>query len=279
MRLVLAASLSIAALASAPPAHAADGPLVVQASVPPTVLFGDELTTRVTVSANPDEVDTSSIRVTAPLAPMTQLAPTRVSRTREGALDVVTFDVTAACLDQRCVAAAGPRVLELPRVRVSATATDGSELTDSAAWPKLTVRGRVPATVRDSTGQFRTDLEPPPATYRASPDRSSVLLFVAALVLAGGAVALAARRIFRLVRRRHEIPLTELERALVLVRQSEQRPPADRRRAVGLLARILGTDERPLAEDASTLAWSAPEPTPDSVSTLVDDVGRTVGVR
>jgi hypothetical protein len=242
------------------------------------VLFGDTFSARVTVTADPDEVDVSSIRVTSPLAPLTRLSRTRVSREEQGSLETVTFDVTAACLDQRCVAASGPQELRLAPVRVSATAHDGAPLTGTATWPRFTIRGRV-ASARDSTGEFRTDLDPPPVTYRVSPGRASSLLFLTALALAAAAIVLAVLRTLRLVRLRDEVPLTDLERALLLARQSEGRPPADRRRALGLLARVLGTREQPLAEDASTLAWSAPEPTPDSVSSLVDDVGQAVGAR
>jgi hypothetical protein len=276
VRLVAAAWLAVLALAV--PAQAAESPLVVRTSAPATVLFGDRVPMRVTVTANRDEVDVSTIRVVEPLAPMTQLEPTRATSATRGPVEVVTYEVTAACLEQRCVTANGTRVLDLPPVRVSATAPDGLAEA-SASWPDITVRGRTPATARDSTGQFRTDLDPPRVTYRVTPDRTSMFLLLAAAGLATIALALAAVRAIRTVRRRNEVPLTELERALLLVRQSEKRPPADRRRAVGLLARVLGGREPTLAEDASTLAWSAREPTPDSVSVLVDDVGRAVEAR
>ena len=275
---LLTAVVVVVAAIVAGPAGAADPPLVVEASAPDSVPFGDPVVLRVTVSANPDEVDVSSIRVTEPLAPMTQLGATRVSRSSRGPLDVVTYEVTAACMEQRCVAARGPAVLRLPRIRVSAETADGVAGA-GANWPEITVRGRVPTTVRDSTGRFQTDLDPPRITYRSDPQRSSTLLFVLAGVLAALAVAIAAVLTVRLVRRRNDIPLTEVERALLLARQSEARPPADRRRAVGFLARVLAPREPPLADEASTLAWSAPEPAGESVSSLVDDVGRTVGVR
>lgn len=278
MRLVAGALVALAFVAPTP-AHAAETPLVVRASLAPSVLFGDRVEARVTVAANPDAVDVSSIRVTAPLVPFTQLGPMRSSHVSQGPVEVVSFRVTASCLEQRCVQAQGPHVLQLPMARVSARATDGRELTASASWPAVTVRGRVPASARDSTGQFRTDLDPPPVTYRLSPGPASTALFLAAAALALVALAVAGILTVRFVRRRNDVPLSELERALLLARQSERRPAPDRRRAVGLLARVLHTEEPPLAERASTLAWSAREPASDSVSTLVDDVGRAVGAQ
>jgi hypothetical protein len=270
--------LAATALVSAP-AHAAGEPLVVQTSVASSVRFGDAVEARVRVLARRDAVDVGSIRVTMPVAPMSRLARTRTSGVSRGPVEILTFEVTAACLDQRCVAPSGPRVLHLPRVRVSAETTGGGELASSARWPELTVRGRVPTGVTDSTGQFRTNLDPPPVTYRASADRVSTALLLTAAALAGIAIALAAVRTVRLFRRRREVAMSELERALLLARQAERRSPADRRRAVGLLARVLGVREEGLAGEASTLAWSAPEPTSDSVSSLVDDIGRRLGAR
>ena len=272
--------IAIAAVAAAPAGAAGEPePLVVRTSAAPAVTFGDPLRLLVTVLARRDAVDVGSIRTSAPLAPFSQLGPTRVSRVTRGPVGVVTFATSAACLEQRCVAASGPRVLHLPPVRVTADAGDGTALAASARWPELTVRGRVPAGVTASAAHFRSDVGPPPVTYRVSPDVLSAILVIAAVVLAVAAIALAALRTVRLVRRRHEVPLTDLERALELVRQAERRPPADRRRAVGLLARVLGARAPVLAGEASTLAWSRPEPTPQSVSSLADEVGRAVEPR
>ncbi|HEY3541246.1 MAG TPA: hypothetical protein VGK79_01780, partial [Gaiellaceae bacterium] len=73
-------------------------------------------------------------------------------------------------------------------------------------------------------------------------------------------------------RRRGTVTVDELERALRLVREAEARPPADRRRALGLLARLLDARDGRLAGAARTLAWSRPEPEPAAVDDLVDDV-------
>jgi hypothetical protein len=274
--LAIAIALTVAHGAAAQPA---DETLVVRTSLPSAAKFGDPVETRVTVLARRDAVDLGSIRVTAPLIPLTRLGATRVTRVERGPLAVLTYVVTSACLEQRCVAAKGPTVLHLPRARVTATATDGRDLSVAERWPELTVVGRVPAGVSASTGHFRTEVDPPPVTYRVSPDRLTALLLLAAGALAVAAVALGAVRAIRLARRRSQVPLTELERAIALARQAERRSPDDRRRAVSLLSRVLRPREPDLAGEASTLAWSRPEPTSQSVSSLVDDVGRTAGAR
>ena len=77
-------------------------------------------------------------------------------------------------------------------------------------------------------------------------------------------------------RRRVAAPLTGLDRALALAREAEQRPPPDRRRALGLLARLLGPRDPDLADAADELAWSAPAPTSDALGELVTQVERKV---
>ena len=62
----------------------------------------------------------------------------------------------------------------------------------------------------------------------------------------------------------------EFERALDLARQAEHRVPADRRRALGLLARLLG--EERVGVEARELAWSKPEPSPAALSEVVDEI-------
>ena len=98
-----------------------------------------------------------------------------------------------------------------------------------------------------------------------------MVLAVAGVLLAGWAVAAIVRR-----RRTQARRLTGLERALALARQAEARPPADRRRALGLLAGLLGVRSKRLADEAEELAWSAPVPQPTALSELVTQVEREV---
>jgi hypothetical protein len=99
---------------------------------------------------------------------------------------------------------------------------------------------------------------------------ASVLLALAAVLVGAWTAATFVRR-----RRRAE-PLTGIERALALVREAERRPASDRRRAVGLLARLLGSRDPGLAGTADDIAWSAPPPTPDALSQLAGRVEREV---
>jgi hypothetical protein len=70
--------------------------------------------------------------------------------------------------------------------------------------------------------------------------------------------------------------LTGLARAVALAREAERRPTPDRRRALGLLARLLGARDAQLAGAADDLAWSAPAPTPDALAELVSEVEHEV---
>ena len=94
------------------------------------------------------------------------------------------------------------------------------------------------------------------------------LLFGAAAVLALGAAAVAALEL----RGRRRIPVDRLLWALRLVRESAERTPADRRRALDHLAATLG--DAPPAERATRLAWSRPEPDPEPTLAVADEVVR-----
>jgi hypothetical protein len=63
-----------------------------------------------------------------------------------------------------------------------------------------------------------------------------------------------------------------LERALRLAREAERLPVPHRRRALGLLARLLGRDH--LSSAASDLAWSEHKPEPDELEALVSEIER-----
>ena len=276
--LVLAATVC-AALASAARAQTAprQGPLDVATSMPATVLFGDRLLLHVVVLVDPDAVDANSVRVSAPVAPLTQLEAAEITRFKRGPLAGLAYALTAACFDQGCVSDSGERQLRLPPVRVEARLRDATAASVTKRWPVLVVQGRVArADVERAEPPFRVELDPPPASYRIRPALLAALLEAAAAMLAAAAVALALFRATRAIRARRQVTASELDRALALARSAGARAPADRRRALGLLARVLRPRGGRLAGDASDLAWSAPEPTPVSVSNLVDRVAHEV---
>jgi hypothetical protein len=266
--------LAVGTVASGAPTEA---PLVVRTSIPSDVQFGDRVVVHVAVLMDPDAVDTDGLRVTAPIAPLTQVAPARISRFSRGGVDVETLELTAACLDQQCVAPRGTRPVQLPPVQAETPTRSGATITATRSWPQLTVHGRVRTDdVARSPLPFTAELDPPPVTYSIAPSTLEGVLAFGAVVLALVGAALALRHGIRIARRRRVVSRTELERALALAQSSETRSPEDRRRALGLLAQLLRSREEQLAPATSSLAWSAPEPTPDSISTLVERVGREV---
>jgi hypothetical protein len=227
--------------------------------------FGDPVTATVTVSAP----RAASIHVEQDLSPLTQLGRTRVTRVTRGGTQTLTYAARASCLDDRCLASAAAKRIALRPAIVRV----GGETTKQA-WPILSVQRRVsPADAAAARPPLRSDTSPPPVTYRVSPDRLATTLSIIAVVLAAAGVLLAGATAAALYRRRHAPePLTGLERAVALARDAERRPARDRRRALGLLARLLGPLDPRLADEAERLAWSAPAPTPVAVADLVAEV-------
>ena len=259
-----------------PPALAATAPLVVHAGFdPPTVTFGDRVVARVVVLLDRNAVRPNTLKLTAGVAPLTQLAAPRMTRTTRGNLSVVTYEVPAACMTDGCVAPAGDLPLRLPRVIAAAATRSGGVARATAAWPVLHVHGRVNAAdVAGSRPRFRGDATPAAPTYRIAPSTLAALLDALAVLLVLGGVAVAAYEARRYaLRRRGRAPEgDELDRALRLAREAESRPPPDRRRALGLLARLLGTRDGRLAATASDLAWAKPQPEPEAMSGLVAEI-------
>jgi catechol 2,3-dioxygenase-like lactoylglutathione lyase family enzyme len=99
------------------------------------------------------------------------------------------------------------------------------------------------------------------------------LLEALALLLVLAAAAVGARQVRAAVRRRRSLDRrSELERAVDFVRDALSRPPPDRRRALGLLARVLSRRDVPLSAAADELAWSKPEPVPERMAELAERV-------
>jgi hypothetical protein len=265
----------------APPALGATAPLVVRAGFdPPTATFGDRVVARVVVLLDRSSVRAGTLKLTADVAPLTQLAAPRTTRTNRGSVTVVTYEVPAACLTDGCVATSGDLPLHLPRVTATVATHRGGVVTKVVAWPVLHVHGRVNAAdLAGSSPRFRGDATPAPPTYRMAPSTLAALLDVLAvlLVLAGVAVAAyEARRLLQRRRRDRAADGGELERALRLAHEAESRPPPDRRRALGLLARLLDGRNGKLAREASELAWAQPQPEREAMSGLVMEIEQEV---
>ena len=268
---VKALAIAVAALALAPSAVAA--PLAVRASVDVrTPAFGAAVHTRVTVTVDSRLARPETVKVVDDVTPLTTVG--RPTTSRRG--DTIVIERTAACLDAPCVGATRSTTVSLPNVRVTATATDGRVLHATVAWPRLAVHGRVTrADLARQRPPFHTDTSPRPVSYRIAPSTLAWLLDAGAALLGLAAIALGAHTIRAFARRRRAArPVDELALALRLAREAETRPVPDRRRALGLVARLLG--DRDLARRTSGLAWSRPAPQPRELAAIVDAAEREV---
>jgi hypothetical protein len=275
---IAAAVAAVLLIGRAVPVHGVrpSAALVVRASFdPPAAQFGDRVVARVDVLADRSVLDTSKLQVTEDVAPLTALGAARVSRTVRGRLLVVSYALPAVCVTEQCI---GKR-LQLPSARAEAPRRSGGVVQVKTAWPVLEIGGRVTAAdLARSRPPLRSDTSMPSVTYRIAPATLSFLLDLAAAVLAAAGVALAAWQAAGLLRRKRASDTRdELERALALVREAETRPPEDRRRAVGLLARLLHQRDERLAGDAGDLAWSEPKPAPEQLAALAERVVREAG--
>jgi hypothetical protein len=277
MRRALAAAVVL--IAAAWTGSAAAAPLVVRATFDASIVqFGDPIRTHVVVLLDPTQMRAGSVRIVDDAGPLTPLsAPNTTRTTRSGTL-VIAIAHTFSCISSSCVTAKGDATPALPHVTVTALTKDGRTVQATASWPVLQIRGRVSAAdLARSQPPFRANTTPQPPTYRIAPSSLAWLLDGLALVLALAAAALAANVALRLARRGAGAPAAgEFERALRLARDAESRPPVDRRRALGLLARLLDKRNRRLAGTASDLAWARPDPERDSLATFVSDVEREV---
>ncbi len=276
MKRVLAAAVVLVSVTWTGSAAAA--PLVVRATFDASIVqFGDPIRTHVVVLLDAT-VRTGSVRIVDDAGPLTPLsAPHTIRTTRNGEL-VIAIARTFSCISSSCVAAKGDATPALPRVLVTALTIDGKPVNATANWPILQIRGRVSAAdLARNQPPFRANTTPSPPTYRIAPSSLAWLLDGLAILLALAAAGVALTVALRLARRGGGAPAAgELERALRLAREAEARPTADRRRALGLLARLLDKRNRRLAGTASDLAWTRPDPDRESLASLVSDVEREV---
>ncbi len=253
--------------------------LAVSTSLDPhPVFYGDVLTAEVAVGIDPAAVSAGSVRVTPSFEPYVQTGPAVVTRTGAGRQKTLHYRYSLQCVSDACLPLDKPYVLKLPPVTVNAKA--GTEtLTETAAWPITFVATRLQP--RDvATTHFRRATSMPAATFAVSPGALAGGLTAVAGLLAIGALALIGFELVRLVERRRQrarVSLTPLQAALAYTRDAAGRPdPADRRKALGLLAATLESEGIPaLAGTASDVAWSEDPPTPDKALELADEIEDT----
>jgi hypothetical protein len=256
-----------------PPAIAPAESVSVRAVFEPAVVdFGDPVTAHVVVLLDRRAVQPSTLRITDDIAPLTTLSAPKTVPTISGRLETVSITERVACLTDPCVA----RTVDFPRVRVSVSRRDRSVATAAASWRPLQVNSRVGAAdLTASAPPFAADTTLGSPGYRLSPSTAATVLDVVSAVAAAGAIALIALQLVALTRTRRRTDTgDELERALRLVREAEQRPVPDRRRALGRLARLLRAIDGGLGRAASDLAWSEPGPERQAVDEFVTRVER-----
>jgi hypothetical protein len=226
-----------------------------------------------------DDVDAGSLHAVGGFGPLEIVSGPVADRREQAGRTEVRFRWVLVCLSEDCVPGRARRSIALPPLRVTGERRDGSPVATVVRWPKLAVVSRLtPSEAAATTPPLRRETALPPATYRASPGAVAAALDGLAAVLLAAAAALGLHGLLRRRRQRAEerlARLTPLERALLYTRESERRPPDDRRRALGLLGRVLGGSSSPLGGSASRLAWSPPEPSVAEVATVVDDVERS----
>jgi hypothetical protein len=254
------------------------GALVGEASVDPNpAFFGDPIETRLTVSYDAAAVSPGTIRVDASFAPYVETAAPTVTRTSVGRSGRVVYSYHLQCLTSDCLPLGASRTIRLGRALVTARGATGI-VRDSVRWPPLVVSSRLTrAQATSPTPRFRFPQTPPAPTYSVPPGALDVGLTVAALALGAGAILLVASEIGRLRKRRAGQGRERSPRAVALayVRESADRPDADRRKALELLAETLEHEgEARLAGSAVAAAWAEDPPTPAATLELADRVDR-----
>lgn len=259
---------------SGAPAIAPPATIAVHADLGPAApAFGDRIDARIVIGLNRRTVRPRTLRYSYGLAPLTSLHQARTSRSASGNLELVTLVTPVTCVTAPCVAGKGITTLDLPRVTASVMRTTGARQSVSARWPALTIGRRVPdSALASASPRFEADASPPAPTFGVAPSTLATALDVVAALCAVAAVALAAWQALLFARRRPEPGIGELEQALRMAREARGLPVPHRRRALGLVARLLGRER--LSTAASELAWSEHQPEPDELEALVSEIER-----
>ncbi len=276
-----AAALLAALFWPAPGGQGAPPPGLLSANErfePAAAAFGDTVSARLSVVIDNGVLDPSTLRVTFPLAPLATVGRTVRHRVDRGDATTITYTAAVACLDEACVGKGESVAVSPAAPSISVERRSGGTARVAASRSSLTVDRRVGAAAAGAAvPRFRGDLGAPRVSYRVSASALIAILAILATVLAalgGGLVAAGLSSRSRAAAR--SARGSELERALALVRSSEARSAEDRRRAVGLVARLLARRDGALARVGDDLAWSQPPPTGESATGFADEVERGV---
>ncbi len=203
------------------------------------------------------------MRAVADFGPLDVLSGPVEARADTGGRTALRFTWVVACLNEDCVPDGRSRKIVLPPAHLTGS------VSATVRWPVLTIVSRVSAAdAAAASPPFRLETQLPAPTYRVSASLLALVLDAVAVALIAGAVLLVVRELRRRRRRQEEAriaALSPLERALIYAREAEQRDPADRRKALGLLSRVLGGRAETLADSAAELAWSPRRPSPEQL--------------
>jgi hypothetical protein len=277
--LVVVTGLALGWWNSAPSGGQAAGELTVSTSLAPSpIFFGDPMTAEIDIDVDHAAVRTDSVKLAPPsFAPYIETKAPEVSRHRAGPDEVIRYHYSLQCVDDPCLPLKGPNTIRFPKVIVTATA-GSQQLKQSATWPLAIATSRLqPSDTSSSTAHFRHPKTLPAPVYSIAPGALEDGLTIVAILLAAAALALLGRELLAVVARRRLgalAKLTPLEAALLYLRQAAGRPdPADRRKALELLATVLDADGvSSLAGTAGDVAWAEEPPTPARVVEIADEV-------
>lgn len=304
-RLALVSLLALVAAGCA--GDASDVPFLPQgrafgssrALTPTTHFFGDTVRARVEVRIDRRVLDPDRLRVEAAFRPYELVGEVELDRRDLGHYTRLRYEYSLRCLTLACIpeqletelgsreGARGERLtFRFPpgQIRYDDPSGEFPGVLQSVSWPPLTSVSRLNEAQSEAEFPFLATPEALPASsYRASP-----ALVVGGLLLAGLALlSWPARLGLRAWRGRRPLVVEEeapsvspLEQALLLVEWARERPGGDdRRRSLEVLADELErAGAATLSGQATQLAWSRDEPSPEAVSALLERVREDDGL-
>ncbi|HZB22713.1 MAG TPA: hypothetical protein VE444_02610 [Gaiellaceae bacterium] len=235
---------------------------------PRTSLFGDTLTARVVVSLDRRRVNADDLELNARFTPYERIGDTEVERRDVGSQTQLTYTTRIRCVQFACLPRSGSLGGE-SRLDFRFKPARVGNLT--VRWPPLEVSSRINQSELQAF-RYRATLAPlPEAKPRVSPRALAQASLAAAVLLTLLALGLLGRAAVRARRRRPELDLPPVERALLFLEWT--RDGEDRRRALELLAEALDAeDRRELGRAARKLAWSDAAPTREEAQELATRV-------
>lgn len=236
--------------------------------LPRTSLFGDTLIARVVVSLDRRRVDPDDLELRARFGPYERIGDVQVERQDVGSQTQLVYTMRLRCVQFRCLPRGGSlggesrTQFRFPPARIGSL---------TVRWPPVEVASRINPSELQAF-RYRATVAPlPKASARVAPRTLAMASLVSAALLALLAFATLGRAVVRAWRRRPELDLPPVERALLFLQWT--RDGEDRRRALELLAEALDDEEQgELARAARKLAWSDAPPSAEAASELANRV-------